>query len=98
MNKTASPRADIYQTVTDSIVAAIEAGAGDWRMPWHVKPGDAAAARRDASPRIQPPANAGGYGRLAAKCCPAHPPRGGASPRRRYLVIQHSGVVTAGRT
>jgi len=44
MNKTASPRADIYQTVTDSIVAAIEAGAGDWRMPWHVKPGDAAAA------------------------------------------------------
>jgi hypothetical protein len=44
MNKTASPRADIYQTVTDSIVAAIEAGAGEWRMPWHVKPGDAAAA------------------------------------------------------
>jgi antirestriction protein ArdC len=43
MNKTASPRADIYQTITDSIVAAIEAGAGDWHMPWHVK-GDGAAA------------------------------------------------------
>ena len=28
-------RADIYQRVTDSIVAAIEAGAGNWRMPWH---------------------------------------------------------------
>lgn len=28
-------RADIYQRVTDSIVAAIEAGAGKWRIPWH---------------------------------------------------------------
>ena len=28
-------RADIYQRVTDSIVAAIEAEAGKWRMPWH---------------------------------------------------------------
>jgi len=28
-------RADIYQRVTDSIVATIEAGAGKWRMPWH---------------------------------------------------------------
>lgn len=30
-------RADIYQRVTDRIVAAIEAGVatGDWRMPWH---------------------------------------------------------------
>jgi antirestriction protein ArdC len=26
---------DIYQTVTDQLVAAIEAGAGTWRMPWH---------------------------------------------------------------
>jgi antirestriction protein ArdC len=32
---------DIYQQVTDQIVAAIEAGAkGDWTMPWHVKAGD----------------------------------------------------------
>jgi len=30
-------RGDTYQTVTDRIVAAIEAGAGNWRMPWHVK-------------------------------------------------------------
>lgn len=28
-------RADIYQRITDSITAAIEAGAGEWRMPWH---------------------------------------------------------------
>jgi antirestriction protein ArdC len=30
---------DIYQKVTDQIVAAIEKGAGDWRMPWHCKGG-----------------------------------------------------------
>ena len=28
-------RFDIYQTVTNSIIAAIEAGAGDFVMPWH---------------------------------------------------------------
>jgi antirestriction protein ArdC len=45
MNTTASPnRSDIYQSITDRIIAAIEAGAGDWRMPWHVQPGDAATA------------------------------------------------------
>jgi antirestriction protein ArdC len=27
------PRHDIYATVTDQLVAAIEAGAGNWRMP-----------------------------------------------------------------
>ena len=34
---TGEERADIYQRVTDRIVAAIEQGAkaGDWRMPWH---------------------------------------------------------------
>ncbi|SRR5579885_710110 len=26
---------DVYQRVTDQIVAAIEAGVGAWRMPWH---------------------------------------------------------------
>ncbi len=26
---------DVHQHVTDHIIAAIEAGAGDWRMPWH---------------------------------------------------------------
>ncbi len=29
-----SPKRDIYQTVTDKIVAAIERGAGDWSFPW----------------------------------------------------------------
>ena len=28
-------RADIYRRITDQIAAAIEAGAGKWRMPWH---------------------------------------------------------------
>jgi antirestriction protein ArdC len=26
---------DVYTRVTNEIVAAIEAGAGDWKMPWH---------------------------------------------------------------
>ena len=26
---------DVHQHVTDHIIDAIEAGAGDWRMPWH---------------------------------------------------------------
>ncbi|MDR3440600.1 zincin-like metallopeptidase domain-containing protein [Telmatospirillum sp.] len=42
MNQTTSPRADIYQTITDHIIAAIEAGAGDWCMPWHVQGNGAA--------------------------------------------------------
>jgi len=29
------PRHDIYATVTAQLIAAIEAGAGNWRMPWH---------------------------------------------------------------
>lgn len=28
-------RHDIYTTVTTQLIAAIEAGAADWRMPWH---------------------------------------------------------------
>lgn len=35
-----SDRTDIHQTVTNKIIAAIEAGAGDWKMPWH-RPGGA---------------------------------------------------------
>ncbi len=35
-------RTDVYQTITDRIIAAIEAGAGDWKMPWHVKDGGTA--------------------------------------------------------
>ena len=26
---------DVHQHVTDHIISVIEAGAGDWRMPWH---------------------------------------------------------------
>ena len=29
------PQLDIHQTVTDSIVRAIEAGAGEATLPWH---------------------------------------------------------------
>ncbi len=29
------PRHDIYSTITAQLVAAIDAGAGDWQMPWH---------------------------------------------------------------
>ncbi len=29
------PLPDIYQRITDQIIRAIEAGAGDWQMPWH---------------------------------------------------------------
>lgn len=28
-------RFDIHQHITDRIISAIEAGAGDWQMPWH---------------------------------------------------------------
>lgn len=31
----AEHRADIYTRITAEIVAAIEAGAGQWKMPWH---------------------------------------------------------------
>ena len=40
---TEDSRADIYQRITDRI-AAIEAGAGRWQMPWH--PGADGAAPR----------------------------------------------------
>lgn len=28
-------RPNVYATITDSIVRAIEQGAGAWHMPWH---------------------------------------------------------------
>lgn len=31
----AETRADIYTRITNEIITAIEAGAGDWKMPWH---------------------------------------------------------------
>jgi antirestriction protein ArdC len=35
-------RSDIYSRVTEAIIAAIEAGAGQWRMPWHHRGSDVA--------------------------------------------------------
>jgi len=35
MNDLSQPRADIHRTITDSIIAAIKAGAGTFTMPWH---------------------------------------------------------------
>ena len=28
-------RTDVYTRITNEIVAAIEAGTGEWRAPWH---------------------------------------------------------------
>jgi len=33
------PRPDLYRQITEQIIAAIEAGAGEWQMPWHTSPG-----------------------------------------------------------
>lgn len=51
-------RHDIYHTITDQLVAAIEAGAGTWRMPWHhsgapiMRPTSAAGRRYSGINRI----------------------------------------------
>lgn len=42
-----SSRADLHETVTAKIVAAIEAGVGDWHMPWH-RPGTSFDIPRNA--------------------------------------------------
>ena len=34
---------DVYQRITDQIVAAIERGADEWRMPWHGRGGQGTA-------------------------------------------------------
>ena len=44
-----SARADVYTRITDEIVAAIEKGAGDWRMPWHHDGSSIARPRNVAS-------------------------------------------------
>jgi antirestriction protein ArdC len=28
-------RHDVYEAITDRVIAAIEEGAGNWQMPWH---------------------------------------------------------------
>src|SRR5258708_309126 len=32
---TSTEKRDVYATVTSQIIAAIEKGVGNWRMPWH---------------------------------------------------------------
>ncbi|GGE89478.1 ArdC family protein [Niveispirillum cyanobacteriorum] len=44
-------RQDVYQRITDQIIAAIEAGAGSWEMPWHTKGGETAALPVNAQSR-----------------------------------------------
>lgn len=34
-NSGSAERADVYTRITHEIIAAIEAGPGNWRMPWH---------------------------------------------------------------
>lgn len=34
---TGEPKTDLYQRVTNQIIAAIEAGAGEYRMPWNLR-------------------------------------------------------------
>lgn len=38
-----------YEIITQKIVTAIEAGAGDWRRPWHTVSGNALSPRNTAS-------------------------------------------------
>jgi antirestriction protein ArdC len=35
--QTTSPKLDVYRRVTDSIITAIDNGAGEYRMPWLVR-------------------------------------------------------------
>ena len=68
---TQQPRHDVYQQVTRQIVAAIEAGAGTWRMPWHhdgsssTRPTNVASGKRYRGANVLLlwiAAQAGGYG------------------------------------
>lgn len=43
----AHQRLDIHKTVTDKIIAAIEAGVDEWKMPWH-RPGTSFAVPTNA--------------------------------------------------
>lgn len=45
-NPGSAARADVYTRITHEIIAAIEAGTGQWRMPWHH---DGAAITRPAN-------------------------------------------------
>ncbi|MEQ1712827.1 MAG: ArdC family protein, partial [Hyphomicrobium sp.] len=45
--ETRKPRIDVHEAITTKIVAAIEAGAGEFQMPWH-RPGVAFTIPRNA--------------------------------------------------
>lgn len=44
------PKTDLYQRVTNQIIAAIEAGAGKYRMPWNPRLCDGASVRIPHNP------------------------------------------------
>ena len=46
-----TPKADIYERITLQIIEAIEAGAAEFRMPWHVTEADCFAPANAASGR-----------------------------------------------
>jgi antirestriction protein ArdC len=50
-NSSSRSRADVYTRVTADIIAAIEAGTGEWRMPWHHDGSSIARPRNVASDR-----------------------------------------------
>jgi len=50
-NTPSSARADVYTRITTEIVAAIEAGTTEWRMPWHHDGSDIARPQNIASHR-----------------------------------------------
>lgn len=39
MNQVSNSKRDLYESVTDQIIAAIEKGAGEFQMPWHQSAG-----------------------------------------------------------
>lgn len=45
-------RQDVYRRITHEIVAAIEAGAGTWRCPWHHDGGSSTRPTNVASSRV----------------------------------------------
>ena len=50
-NEQSVRQADIYDRVTQQIVGAIEAGAGSFRMPWHITGAKSYSPRNAASKR-----------------------------------------------
>jgi antirestriction protein ArdC len=47
---TGEPKLDVYQRVTNQIIAAIEAGTGEYRMPWNLRLCGGASVRTPQNP------------------------------------------------